>query len=117
MLINGARLARGHWLRSSSGFGLVTPPRKPDGGEGIFGCSDGGRRARALLAIYEYISDRASPEIAWGFVRKIEAFCLGLGTAPERGTRRDDLRPGLRTGSCGALPFCSRSIMLSAKSP
>ena len=30
------------------------------------------------------------------FTDRIIAHCLGLATFPERGTRRDDLRPGLR---------------------
>jgi toxin ParE1/3/4 len=52
---------------------------------------------RDLSSIFDYIADRASPDIALHFVEGIVTYCLGLGTAPERGTRRDDLRPGLRT--------------------
>jgi toxin ParE1/3/4 len=29
-------------------------------------------------------------------VERIEAYCLGFADFPERGTRRDDLMPGLR---------------------
>lgn len=50
-----------------------------------------------LTAILRYIAERAGMDIALGFVERIEAYCLGFATAPERGTRRDDLRPGLRT--------------------
>ncbi len=50
-----------------------------------------------LLAIYRYISDRAGEDTALRFVDRIEDYCLGFATVPERGTRRDDLRPGLRT--------------------
>ena len=50
-----------------------------------------------LFAIYNYIADRAGAEIALRFVEAIETYCLGFATMPERGTRRDDLRPGLRT--------------------
>jgi plasmid stabilization system protein ParE len=50
-----------------------------------------------LFAIYDYVADRADEEIALRFIDRIEAFCLGFATVPERGTRRDDLRPGLRT--------------------
>lgn len=50
-----------------------------------------------LFAIYDYIADRAGDAIALRFVEAIEAYCLGLADAPERGTRRDDLRPGLRS--------------------
>jgi len=50
-----------------------------------------------LFAIYDYIVERAGAEIALRFVDSIEAYCLGFANAPERGTRRDDLQPGLRT--------------------
>jgi toxin ParE1/3/4 len=50
-----------------------------------------------LFAIYEYIADRAGDDIALQFVSRIEAYCLGFEHMPERGTRRDDLRRGLRT--------------------
>jgi plasmid stabilization system protein ParE len=50
-----------------------------------------------LFAIYDFIADRAGAEIALRFVERIEAYCLGFATAPERGTRRDELRPRLRT--------------------
>jgi plasmid stabilization system protein ParE len=50
-----------------------------------------------LFAIYNYIASRASPTIALGFVERIEKYCLAFGEVPESGTRRDELRPGLRT--------------------
>lgn len=50
-----------------------------------------------LIAIYDYIADRAGAKIALGFMETIEEYCLGFAHMPERGTRRDDLRPGLRT--------------------
>jgi plasmid stabilization system protein ParE len=50
-----------------------------------------------LFAIYDYIVDRAGERIALRFVESIEAYCQGFADIPERGTRRDDLRPGLRT--------------------
>lgn len=50
-----------------------------------------------LFAIYDYIFERAGAEIALRFVESIEAYCLGFENMPERGTKRDDLRPGLRT--------------------
>jgi toxin ParE1/3/4 len=31
------------------------------------------------------------------YLEQIEKTCLGLGTMPNRGTERSDLRPGLRT--------------------
>jgi toxin ParE1/3/4 len=38
----------------------------------------------------------SSPEIAIGYVRRIQEACLGLATFPKRGHRRDDILPGLR---------------------
>ena len=55
-------------------------------------------RAEAdLIALYDYIADAAGPVIAGGFIDRIEAACLSLATTPHRGTRRDDILPGLRT--------------------
>jgi plasmid stabilization system protein ParE len=42
------------------------------------------------------IADAAGIEVALAYVTRIEAFCRGLDLASERGTRRDDIRPGLR---------------------
>ena len=50
-----------------------------------------------LVAIYRWIAERATPTIAEGFTGAIIDYCEKLGSFPERGTRRDDLRPGLRT--------------------
>ena len=44
---------------------------------------------RDLLRLYEYIASAGS-------IERIEEACLSLGTFPERGTRRDDIRPRLR---------------------
>ena len=49
-----------------------------------------------LAAIYAYIRDNGSPGIARGYVERIRAFLRGFDTFPERGTPRDDIRPGLR---------------------
>ena len=50
-----------------------------------------------LFQLYDYIATRSGAERARGYTDRIVATCLGLETFPERGTRRDDLRPGLRT--------------------
>lgn len=50
-----------------------------------------------LIELYDYIAEHASPDVALAYLTRIEACCLGLATFPERGTRRDDLAPGLRT--------------------
>jgi toxin ParE1/3/4 len=50
-----------------------------------------------LIGIYEYIAEASGVDIASGYVDRIEAACMALANFPERGTRRDDLMPGLRT--------------------
>jgi toxin ParE1/3/4 len=53
--------------------------------------------ARAdLVALYEWIADAASPDIALTYVERLERYCLDFDFASERGTLRDDVRPGLR---------------------
>src|SRR5437868_2491630 len=55
-------------------------------------------RAEAdLFALYQYIAEEAGTAVAGGYIGRIEAACLALATFPERGTRRDDIRAGLRT--------------------
>lgn len=49
-----------------------------------------------LLEIYEWIAERANEHTALAYVERIEAHCLGFDLASERGSRRDDVRPGLR---------------------
>jgi toxin ParE1/3/4 len=51
---------------------------------------------RDLFRLYEYIASEGSTERAGAFVGRIEDACLSLRTSPERDTRRDDIRPGLR---------------------
>ena len=49
-----------------------------------------------LKELYLYIAERAGDERAMAYVERIESYCLGFADFPERGTRRDDLFPGLR---------------------
>jgi toxin ParE1/3/4 len=49
-----------------------------------------------LFALYRYISDRSGPARADDYIARIEAACMALATFPERGTKRDDLAPGIR---------------------
>ena len=49
-----------------------------------------------LLALYRYIAEEAGLETAGTYIGRIEAACMALEHSPERGTRRDDIRPGLR---------------------
>ena len=48
-----------------------------------------------LAALYRYIAAAASPAIAERYTSAIVTCCEGLQTFPHRGTRRDDIRPGL----------------------
>jgi toxin ParE1/3/4 len=49
-----------------------------------------------LLDLYDYISIRDGAERAIGYIGRIEDCCRSLASFPERGVRREDLRPGLR---------------------
>jgi toxin ParE1/3/4 len=47
--------------------------------------------------LYDWIADRAGEATAQRFIVRIRERCERLDQFPERGTRRDDLAPGLRT--------------------
>jgi len=49
-----------------------------------------------LLNLYDYIDERSGPQRAHDYTERVAAYCLSFDTFPDRGTRRDDLRPGLR---------------------
>lgn len=49
-----------------------------------------------LVALYRYIADAASSDIAAQYTEAIVGYCESLCTFPHRGTMRDDVRPGLR---------------------
>ena len=49
-----------------------------------------------LLDLYDWVAEQASPIVALRYVERIEDQLRGYAYAPERGHRRDDLRPGLR---------------------
>jgi len=57
------------------------------------------RAERQLDDLYTYIADHSAEERAQRFVGRIVDHCLNLATFPERGARRDDIRPNLRTTS------------------
>jgi len=50
-----------------------------------------------LAAIVEWIAERASPRTALNFVGRLRQYCADFDIFSERGARRDDLAPGLRT--------------------
>lgn len=49
-----------------------------------------------ILRMYDQIADRAGMSVALGYIERLEAYCLRLDLASERGSRRDDIRAGLR---------------------
>jgi len=51
---------------------------------------------RDLLAIGDWIAERAGVDVALDYIERLESYCNGLEYAGERGRPRNDLRPGLR---------------------
>jgi len=47
--------------------------------------------------LQNYLGERFYPENAAKFVRRLALKCIALGSLPEQGQRRDDIRPGVRT--------------------
>lgn len=52
-----------------------------------------------LAELYRYIALSATPERAAHFTSAIVDYCESLEKFPQRGNRRDDIRPGLRITS------------------
>ncbi|GHV53412.1 hypothetical protein FACS1894216_11360 [Synergistales bacterium] len=50
-----------------------------------------------LVALYRYVSAVSSPAVAAHYVEAILNYCDDLRVFPNRGMKRDDVRPGLRT--------------------
>ncbi|CUW38624.1 Putative ParE-like protein (ParDE toxin-antitoxin system) [Magnetospirillum sp. XM-1] len=50
-----------------------------------------------LSSLFRFIAETSGPARAGAYLDRIEHACLSLLTFPERGTRRDDIVPGLRT--------------------
>lgn len=48
------------------------------------------------LALYDRIADSASSGVAMGYLSRLKVWLTTFSTASERGTRRNDIRPGLR---------------------
>jgi toxin ParE1/3/4 len=53
-----------------------------------------------LQALYDFIADASAPERAFAWVEALRRHLLGFADVPARGTRRDPIRPGLRTTGC-----------------
>ncbi len=54
------------------------------------------RACNQLVELDAYIAHAVSPDIATRYTDAIIDFCYSLGMFPQRGTRRDDIRPGMR---------------------
>lgn len=52
---------------------------------------------RDLSAIFGYIEQQSSTQVALDYVERIQEHCEALETAPLRGTSREDLGAGFRT--------------------
>jgi len=50
-----------------------------------------------LRNLYDLIADASFPARALTYVEGLRLYCLDLADFPERGIRRDAIRPGLRT--------------------
>lgn len=49
-----------------------------------------------LISLFDWIARSSGPEVAGGYIDRIEAFCVGLGRSPHRGHLRRDIRENLR---------------------
>ncbi|MCB2054456.1 MAG: type II toxin-antitoxin system RelE/ParE family toxin [Geminicoccaceae bacterium] len=47
--------------------------------------------------LVDWIARKAGPEIAAGYLTRLESYCRNLAFGSKRGQARDDVRPGLRT--------------------
>lgn len=68
------------------------------------------RAERQLQDLYSYITDHGSEGAAQRFVGGIVESCTSLSTFPKRGTKRDDIRPNLRTFGHGRRVTIAFSI-------
>jgi len=50
-----------------------------------------------LEDLFDWILERAGREAATRYAQGLREYCRSFARFPHRGTRRDDLRPGLRT--------------------
>jgi len=50
-----------------------------------------------LTELALYIASQAGPVVANRYLDRLYSACIGLAHFPERGRRRDDILPGLRT--------------------
>lgn len=49
-----------------------------------------------IVSLHRHISEQASPAVADGYIDTLIDYLDSFSTFPERGNKRDDIRPGLR---------------------
>lgn len=49
-----------------------------------------------LIALHDWIAATGSPATALAYIQRLEVFCRSFSHAAERGSAREDIRPGLR---------------------
>ncbi|WP_145517803.1 type II toxin-antitoxin system RelE/ParE family toxin [Yersinia mollaretii] len=49
-----------------------------------------------IVDLHRYITEQSSRVVADGFIGSLLDYLDGFSTFPERGNKRDDIRPGLR---------------------
>ena len=77
------------------GSGIARPRVGIDGHRAVDQCAKHAARSKVLLGDLSRGS-AVSCVIAGDFIDRIEKACLALAHFPNRGSRRDELRPGLR---------------------
>jgi toxin ParE1/3/4 len=50
-----------------------------------------------LLGLYHLFAKEAGIDVAWTYIERLEEACKSLEIFPRRGSKRDDIGPGLRT--------------------
>jgi toxin ParE1/3/4 len=50
-----------------------------------------------LFALYRYVAEASIETRAEAYITRIEKTCMALAMFPERGARREDIAPGIRT--------------------
>jgi toxin ParE1/3/4 len=53
--------------------------------------------SRDLVELAVYIANQSGETVAGRYLDRLYAACMALAHFPERGTKRDDIAPGLRT--------------------
>ena len=59
-----------------------------------------------LNAIFDWVDGEAGPAVAQAYLMRLYGACLRLAIFPNRGRRRDDLAPGVRT-----IPFERKAVI------